>query len=766
MSKKYTTTKYLVIVESPAKCAKIENYLGPGYKVMASFGHIRELNSLKNINLDNNELIFSLIQNNIKQKQLEKIRKEILTRDEVILASDDDREGEAIAWHICKVFNLNIEKTKRIKFNEITETAIQSAIKNPTRIDMKIVQAQQARQVLDLLVGFKISPILWKHISRNSKNALSAGRCQTPALQLIYDNQKIIDKESHKYVYNSTGYFTNKNLPFELNKQFDKEEELIDFLDGVSSYEHYLICSPNKKSFKTAPEPFTTSKIQQVVSNLLHYSPKDTMRICQDLYEGGHITYMRTDSKNYSKDFLITIKDYIDKMFSLKHLHDNFDSLSNQKNKNAQEAHEAIRPTNIFSRNIENLTGKHEKMYKLIWENTVESCMSQAEYETVTASINTFNKYKFTYKSELLIFGGWQDVAKKYSKDSEYYHFIQKINPKEKLPYKKVYSKISIKNQTLHYTEARLVQLLEEKGIGRPSTFSSLVEKIQERGYVKKENIKGKQITMNEYELVDDEIYNIEIKKEFGNENNKLVIQQVGTLVSDFLTTHFSNLFNYDFTRQMENSLDDICNGNNTFNKVCKECDIQIQSLIKVIQKETKQEYEFDDNHILTIGRYGPVIKRTDGERVSFIPIKKGIPIDEIREGKYSLEEVTDIQNNSDSKLLGVYKDTDVFIKQGKFGWYVEYGNKTQSLKILDISNIEDISLDNVISLLETSNILRIINENITIRKGPRGDYIFYKTKMMKKPKFFDIKQFSNDYINCQVEDIKTWITDTYKINL
>ena len=192
MSKKYTTTKYLVIVESPAKCAKIENYLGPGYKVMASFGHIRELNSLKNINLDNNELIFSLIQNNIKQKQLEKIRKEILTRDEVILASDDDREGEAIAWHICKVFNLNIEKTKRIKFNEITETAIQSAIKNPTRIDMKIVQAQQARQVLDLLVGFKISPILWKHISRNSKNALSAGRCQTPALQLIYDNQKIL----------------------------------------------------------------------------------------------------------------------------------------------------------------------------------------------------------------------------------------------------------------------------------------------------------------------------------------------------------------------------------------------------------------------------------------------------------------------------------------------------------------------------------------------------------------------------------------------
>lgn len=764
MFKKYKTTNYLVIVESPSKCNKIEKYLGSGYKVMASYGHIRELNSLKNINLTKNELIFSLSQNNIKQKQIEKLRKEIKKCDEVILASDDDREGEAIAWHICDVFGLDINKTKRIKFNEITESAIQTAIKNPTFIDMKMVNAQQARQVLDLLVGFKISPILWSNISRNSKNALSAGRCQTPALQIIYDNQMLINNDSYKYVYNTIGYFTNKNLPFELNTQFENEDDVIDFLDGASNYDHYLTCSKLTKSTKTPPEPFTTSKIQQVASNLLHYSPKDTMRICQDLYEGGYITYMRTDSKNYSKDFLNKTKTFIEKFYTEKHIHNNFSQLSEQKNKNAQEAHEAIRPTDIFNQKIKELSGKHERMYKLIWENTLESCMSSAEYSSISGIIETYKKYKFSLKCELLIFGGWQDVTKKYTCQSDIFNYLQKINSKEKLNYKKVYSKVSIKNQTLHYTEARLVQLLEEKGIGRPSTFSSLVDKIQERGYVKKENIKGKEISINEYELLDGEISSIEIKKEFGNEKNKLVIQPIGILVSEFLTQNFNELFKYDFTKKMEDSLDEITLGTNTFNMVCTNCNTQIDKLIKIMKKECKQEFIFDDNSKLTIGRYGPVIQTIENEKVTFKPIKKSIDINKIHEGKYKLEEVVDDIDKNSIKTIGTYKNQDVIIKNGKFGLYAICGDKTQSLKTLTTDNICDIKLEDVIPLFESSNILKIIDENTSIRKGPKGDYIFYKTKTMKKPKFLDIKKFTKNYSECSIEEIKEWIAMTYKL--
>jgi DNA topoisomerase-1 len=286
--------------------------LGPGYKCVASFGHLRELPSLKNIDIENNFTpTYTISENALKKKQIELIRKEIKKADEVIIASDSDREGEGIGHTIIELFKLPLT-TKRIIFNEITEKALQEAIKNPTTLDMDMVHAQQARQILDILVGFKVTPILWKCIASPSKdNALSAGRCQTPALRLIYDNDKEIKEAKERKVYNTTGYFTNSNLPFDLSKEYESEDAITDFLDGSTRFQHMYSCSEPKKVFKVPPEPFTTSRIQQVASNELHYSPKETMELCQQLYQAGHITYIRTGNKKYSTEFLEKAKTFI-----------------------------------------------------------------------------------------------------------------------------------------------------------------------------------------------------------------------------------------------------------------------------------------------------------------------------------------------------------------------------------------------------------------------------------------------------------------------
>jgi len=432
MPKKYnTTTTSLVIVESPAKCKKIEEYLGPGYKCVASFGHLRELPSLKNVDIENNFTpTYTISDNALKKKQIELIRKEIKKADEVILALDGDREGEGITHTIIELFNLPLN-TKRIVFNEITEKALQAAIKNPTTIDMDMVHAQQARQILDILVGFKVTPVLWKCIANPSKdNALSAGRCQTPALRLIYDNDQDIKASKEKKVYNTTGYFTNSNLPFELSKEYDNENAMTDFLDESSRFQHMYTCSEPKKVFKSPPEPFTTSRIQQVASNELHYSPKETMTLCQKLYEAGYITYMRTDSKTYSGEFLSKVSQYIVSNYAAgeKYVGDICNTMTEKKDAGkkgtsdkkavSQDAHESIRPTNIFLRELDaKVDAKEKRMYKLIWENTLESCMTAASFFQITATISAFDNGKFNYKSELVDFPGWKIVSKKHAEE-------------------------------------------------------------------------------------------------------------------------------------------------------------------------------------------------------------------------------------------------------------------------------------------------------------------------------------------------------------
>ena len=291
----------LVIVESPAKCSKIENYLGSGYKCMASFGHLRTLNDLKCVDIHNNfKPTFNIAES--KRQQINKLKKAISCASEVILASDDDREGEAIAWHICQMFNLPITTTKRIIFHEITKTALQKAITNTTTINMDVVYAQQARQILDLIVGYKLSPILWQKISYNTKAGLSAGRCQTPALRIVYDNQKQIDESPGKKVYQTTGKFTSKNIPFVLSHNHSNEDEMEQFLEDTVNHDHVYECGKKRNTTKQPPTPFTTSTLQQMSSNELRYSPKQTMQLCQTLYEGGYITY--TEYTNIFKRFL------------------------------------------------------------------------------------------------------------------------------------------------------------------------------------------------------------------------------------------------------------------------------------------------------------------------------------------------------------------------------------------------------------------------------------------------------------------------------
>ena len=539
----------LLIVESPAKCQKIENFLGPGYKVLGSFGHITHLSNLKQIEFTNNyKPNFEIVES--KQAQINKIKKAIVNAKEIILATDDDREGEAIAWHILETFKLDLKKTKRIIFNEITEKAIKNALNNPTTVNMNLVYAQQGRQILDLLVGFKISPLLWNHINSNVKNSLSAGRCQTPALRLVYDNYCEINKSPGKLSFNTTGIFTSKNISFVLNYNHESHDELLKFLEESKEFKHNLIHEKEKNVTKTPPTPYTTSSLQQASNNNMHISPKETMALAQKLYEGGYITYMRTDSKVYSEEFVNKVKDYIIKNYNDEFINKNINNLiqkcSNEKNEKneengekikqtkksskkekekdnlAQEAHEAIRPTNILITSIPDdedvYNSKHRRLYKLIWKNTLESLMSDAIFKQLIVKISAPNDLYYKYVAEDNIFPGWKIVEG--IENDKFYTYLKNIASNLIIDHKKILSKQTLKDLKSHYTEAKLVQLLEQRGIGRPSTFSSLIDKIQERNYVKKDNIVGKKLEIMDYILENNVIEKIKGEKEFGNEKN------------------------------------------------------------------------------------------------------------------------------------------------------------------------------------------------------------------------------------------------------
>jgi len=626
--------------------------------------------------------------------------------------------------------------------------------------------------------------MLWKYISKNSENSLSAGRCQTPALRIVYDNQKEINESTKKEKYNTIGFFTNMNIPFELTPQgkLETKDDVVNFLDGSAEFDHIYTCTKPTITMKKAPEPFTTSRLQQTSSNELHFSPKETMKICQSLYESGYITYMRTDSKKYSKEFVDAIKDYIVRVYEEKYVNENIDRLinnretNNQENNLIQEAHEAIRPTNISLKDLpENLDSKEKRMYKLIWENTLESCMAEASFYSITANILTFNSLKFVHVCELINFPGWKIVSKKYineiNPENKEYQYLQKIKQNQLIQYKKIVSKVTLSNIKSHYTEARLIQLLEEKGIGRPSTFAMLIDKIQERGYVKKEDIKGIQINCTDFELENGEIFEIETKREFGNEKNKLILQPLGLIVMEFLEKHFNELFDYSYTKQMEDDLDKICNGEKVWHELCKNCDDQIINLLDNLKEESesKLEIKIDENNSYIIGKYGPVIKNSsiiDGKNTTvFNKVVKDVDIHKLENGEYKLEDILDTNHKRSEYNLGKYNGHDVIIKKGKFGLYISWDKNSKTLKELGNQPIESITFKDIEKYLnEGSNIIREISDNITIRKSAKGEYIFYKTAKMKKPVFYTFKGFDQDYKTCDINTIKFWLKETHNI--
>ena len=781
----------LVIVESPAKCKKIEGYLGTNYKCVASYGHVRELPSLKYIDIKNRFTpSYTIIDNDIKRRNIEILGKQVAAAKEVILATDDDREGEAIAWHLCELFHLDVHTTKRIVFHEITETAIQDAIKHPRTIDMNIVQAQKTRQILDVLVGFKVSPVLWRLISmpKGKEHALSAGRCQTPALKLVYDNYKKIEQSVMSQVFHVVGYFTSAHLPFELHHgELTTDTEMVDFLSKSIEHEHLYTCSSPVLVQKPPPSPFTTSRLQQVASNELHYSPKETMSLCQRLYEGGYITYMRTDSTTYSKDFIEIATDFIQKKYGERYVLTKETTAveavtadkvvkkgkktKREKTKpvKSQEAHEAIRPTNLSLEHLpESMCPKEKRMYRLIWTNTLESIMPDATFHSITATITAPKNMKYRYTAELIYFPGWKIVENKYNKESKEYHHLQMLKSNVPIDYKKITSKVSMRGIVSHYTEAMLVQLLEEKGIGRPSTFSFLVDKIQERGYVVKQDVPGKERMCKEYELEKREIREMETKREFGAEKNKLVIQPLGVLVVELLEKYFNPLFAYAYTSSMENALDTIAKGDEDWVNVCSSCNTEVDSLVEQSKAESKYAHEIDETHTLVMGKFGPVIKCVDEKdgTTTFQSVRQDIDMSRLDD--YTLDELV----TKNEILLGEYEGREVIVRTGKYGLYALWGTETVGLKELGKRTIESIRLEEVLPILskgrKESSMIRVISPSLSVRKGPRGDYLFYKTPAMKKPSFFDIKPFykdtQEDYKICELTILTNWIQRTYQI--
>jgi len=758
-------TYTLLIVESPAKCKKIESFLGVGYKCIASYGHFREFkDGLKSIDFENNfKPTYKISPSKMKYVRLLKIAAK--KANEIILAADDDREGEAIAWHVAKVLDLPIKTTKRIIFHEITKTAVLRAVNNPTIINMDKVQAQHARQILDLLVGFTISPILWKNIPRKrGKKGLSAGRCQTPALRLIYDNQIEIDKSSGEKVYTTIGIFTKYKLDFKLSYDYKKDEEIEDFMEESVNHDHKFTCKKPRKTTKKQPQPFTTSTLQQKASNEFHYSPKETMKLAQKLYEKGYITYMRTDSKAYSKEFIDKTKNYITEKYSKEHILSSIDDniVENKQKKkkkgdNAQEAHEAIRPTKIERNSIQSDVAREIKLYYLIWRNTLESCMSPAEYLSISANISSPKKPYYVYKTELIQFPGWKAVAG-FEKENPIYDYLLGIKQGTILEYSKITSKATLKKMIMHYTEAKLVQLLERRGIGRPSTFSSLIDKIQDRGYVKKDDVAGKTISCKDYTLIDDTIEEEEAKRTFGNEKNKLVLQPIGKIVIEFLIKNFNHLFIYEYTKKMEDWLDNISKGEKMWYELCKECYNQINSASTDIKAANLNEIKIDETYTYFVGQYGPCLKYKEGGKTKYKSAKKDLDLEKLKNGKYTMEEIIKPGNTKFGEHLG----KEIILKEGQFGKYVTWNGKNISLKSLG----NNITLETVIPLLtlKNPNMVRELKKDLSIRKGKWGPYIFYKNPKKKKPSFLKLNGCSLNIHTCPRNELIDWIKEKYNI--
>ena len=749
-------TKNLVIVESPAKAKTIEGFLGKEYTVKSSYGHVRDLNkNTLSVNIDKDfEPEYEISED--KKALVAELKKRANEAETVWLASDEDREGESISWHLYEALNLKNKDTKRIVFHEITKTAILNAIQNPRDIDMDLVAAQQARRVLDRLVGYELSPLLWKKV----KPSLSAGRVQSVAVRLIVEREEEIKNFVQTSAYRITAQFSfihngqEYNLSAEMPTRFDTEAEARAFVESCVKASYKVDSIEKKPASRYPAPPFTTSTLQQEAARKLGFSVANTMRLAQQLYESGKITYMRTDSVNLSSLALGMAKKEITENYGAEYVKTR---QYQTKTKGAQEAHEAIRPTYLDQHTIKG-TSDERRLYELIWKRTIASQMADAQLERTNVNIGISSSDKsFQATGEVILFDGFLKVYMESYDDDRSEDKMSVLPPIEVgavLDLDKMEAQQRFTRHPLRYTEASLVKKMEELGIGRPSTYAPTISTIQKREYVTKGDIPGVTQQFNIITLKNNKITEKKGKENYGAEKGKLLPTDIGVLVNKFLLQYFESIIDYNFTANVEKEFDKISEGKRAWNKMIKDFYADFH---KQIVSTTENSGKFSGEKLLgvdpatgknvyvKVGRFGPVAQIGDtesDEKPRFAGLRKDQSIETV-----TLEEVLKLFEFP--RILGQYEDKEVSVSVGRFGPYVKHDNQFYSLAKTD--NPATIDIERAIELIgekrqkDTENTLLVFDNDpdLKVMNGRFGPYVSYKKKNYRISKDVDPKTLS-----------------------
>ena len=749
-------SKNLVIVESPAKAKTIQKYLGKDFEVKSSFGHIRDLPK-KGMGIDLQTFTPDYEVSSDKKKIVSELKEAAKKAETIWLASDEDREGEAIAWHLAQELKLNDKNTKRIVFHEITKNAILKAVENPRKIDENLVNAQQARRVLDRIVGFEMSPVLWKKV----KTGLSAGRVQSVAVRLIVEREHEIRDFVPTSSYKIEGIFQNKakqNIPAKLKKDFASENEAEKFLELSKNTEFKVLNIEVKPGSRSASAPFTTSTLQQEASNKLGYGVTTTMRVAQRLYEEGYITYMRTDSVNLSQEAINAAKQHIIKEFG-----ENYSKPRNYttKSSSAQEAHEAIRPTDFSVKTIGD--AQLNKLYQLIYKRTLASQMENAKIEKTVIEIgNQALPSSFEVQGEVIIFDGFlkvYDIAKNDEEENNE-KTLPKVEIGEVLSYKEITANQRFTKPSPRYTEAGLVKKLEELGIGRPSTYAPTIQTIQNREYVDK-----REILPQEREVVKITLNKTSIKKEiltekFGGDKNKFVPTDIGEVVNEFLINNFDEILDYGFTAKVEADFDKIAEGHEEWKAMITDFYTKFHPKIEEVEENADRatgerllgkDPKSGKNVYARIGRFGPMIQigeSDDKEKPAFASLMKNQNIATI-----SLDEALELFKIPFD--LQDYEGKPVSVGAGRFGPYVKFGDTFISLpKGEDPFSVNQERAEEIIREKQKADapIATFNGEPVTKGVGRFGPFIKYQNIYVNVPKKYDFDNLSQSDINELIE--------------
>ena len=724
-------SKNLVIVESPAKAKTIEKFLGSDYHVLSSQGHIRDIEPLgKNsmgIDFENGYQPHYVIDAH-KEHLLDQLTKEVKKADTVWLASDEDREGEAIAWHLKEVLGLDKKDTKRIVFHEITKSAIQEAIQHPRDIDYDLVNAQQARRVLDRIVGFELSPILWKKVT----TGLSAGRVQSVAVRLIVEKEREIEAFRASSSYRIFADFIGTNpgdasvLRCELNHRFSHKKDAIEFLESLPQSQ-FIVRDVQRKPVKHIPAPpFTTSSLQQEAARKLKFPVSKTMRLAQSLYESGKITYMRTDSVNLSSLALATSKEVIAQLYGSEYVHTR---QFHTKAKGAQEAHEAIRPT-YMNVQTAGATRDEQRLYELIWKRTIACQMADAESEKTNIEVSVYgSKYAFTAVGEVITFDGFTRVyVQSTDEEEETRRVLPAMSPRERLRLQGAEGIQTYAKPPLRYNEATLVKRMEDLGIGRPSTYATIIETIQNVKYVEKGSVAGQKRDCTILTLKNDEVVEHQKSEIYGAETQRLLPTDLGRITNDFLVAHFPQILSYDFTAHSEEQFDRIAEGKadwvntvDTFYKTFKPLLSSISSG-KVSGRLLGNDPETGQPVIAKISKIGPCVQLGDAanEKPKFASLKKGQSIFSI-----TLSEALDLFRAAQPASLGEYEGQTITTGTGKYGPYLHYGKAYISLP--RGKEVSSLTHDEAVALIEQQKEKETPIQSwgdIQIMRGRYGAYI------------------------------------------